>query len=135
MYGELESLAFQPELLSEAFKEHPYFLSKQAQKDLASGHFICGRGSMDMKAGLAIEMELLRDFSEGNSLFDVNLLFLAVPDEENTSAGMWGALHYLTELQDQEGLDLSQVSIQSPQAAAPKEAQEITFSLQEQSAK
>lgn len=105
MYGELESLAFQPELLSEAFKRHPHFLSKQAQKDLASGHFIFGRGSMDMKAGLAIEMELLRDFSEGNILFDVNLLFLAVPDEENTSAGMRGALRYLTELQDKEGLE------------------------------
>ena len=105
MYGELEPLAFQPDLLTKAFKESPHFLSKQAQSDLESGHFIFGRGAMDMKAGLAIEMELLRDFSEGAIAFDVNLLFLAVPDEENTSAGMRGALQYLTELQEQEGLE------------------------------
>ncbi|MBQ4132349.1 MAG: M20/M25/M40 family metallo-hydrolase, partial [Desulfovibrionaceae bacterium] len=105
MYGELRDLAFSPHKLHEALKHNADLLDHKARADLESGRFLFGRGSMDMKCGLALGMELLRDFSENRNLFDVNLLLVAVPDEENSSAGMRGAVKELVRLQEKEGLE------------------------------
>ena len=104
MYGELQPLACQPNKLADAFLKSPHLLPPQALEDLKSGHFIFGRGAMDMKAGVALELELLRDFAAGHLDLDANLLLLVVPDEENTSAGMRGAISALKTLQETEGL-------------------------------
>ncbi len=105
MYGELRDLAFSPHELREALKRNTELLSHKACADLESGRFLFGRGSMDMKCGLVLGMELLRDFCENRNLFDVNLLLVAVPDEENSSAGMRGAVKELARLRDEEGLE------------------------------
>ena len=61
-YGHLAELAFDPEALRERIIELP--LSDEARRDLESGAWIFGRGTADMKLGLALGLELLRHFSE-----------------------------------------------------------------------
>ncbi|MBQ8172642.1 MAG: M20/M25/M40 family metallo-hydrolase, partial [Mailhella sp.] len=64
----------------------------EAREDLESGNWLFGRGVMDMKSGLAMYMCFLAHMARHRSELGVNLLFLAVPDEEGNSAGMRGAL-------------------------------------------
>lgn len=94
-YGPLKDLAFSPEELTGRVGELD--IPDDAREDLASGHYLFGRGISDMKAGLAAEMGLLGDLSRSMDL-PVNVLFLAVPDEENDSAGMRSAVKWLLRL-------------------------------------
>lgn len=64
-YGHLAELAFDPEALRERIAELP--LSDEARRDLESGAWIFGRGTADMKLGLALGLELLHHFSEPRS--------------------------------------------------------------------
>jgi arginine utilization protein RocB len=72
---------------------------------VASGDYLSGRGVLDMKSGIAINLVLLRHFSERAGELNGNLMFLATCDEENDSRGMWSALEDLWEWKEQEGLD------------------------------
>lgn len=58
--------------------------------------WIYGRGSCDMKAGIAINLQKL--YESTNSPKGVNLLFVSVPDEETQSAGMRSATALLVSL-------------------------------------
>ena len=103
VYGDLRDFAFDADEL--AARLDPDEFGGQTASDIRSGGFIFGRGVMDMKCGLALEMELLRDYDHDRSLFDVNVIVLVVPDEENTGGGMRGAARYLAELKKNEGLE------------------------------
>ena len=93
-YGEMRQAAFDHDKLAEKF----------ANEFIDEGELIFGRGSMDMKCGVALEMELLRDYDANRGLFDVNVIALFVPDEENSGCGMRGAAEYLAELKAELGL-------------------------------
>jgi arginine deiminase len=67
--------------------------------------WLFGRGSVDMKSGLAINIALLRAFARAPELLAGNLLLLASPDEENESAGILSALPQLIALRDAERLE------------------------------
>ncbi|MDX2140063.1 MAG: arginine deiminase family protein [Chloroflexota bacterium] len=67
--------------------------------------WLFGRGSVDMKSGLAINIALLRTFARVPEALAGNLLLLASPDEENESAGILSALSRLIALRDEQGLD------------------------------
>lgn len=125
-FGELEKEAFNPETLASLL--HLEDLPPDASKDLTSGNFLFGRGSMDMKCGLAVEMEILRDFAENRDLFDANILFLAVPDEENASAGMRGAISWLAAMQQEKGFDfLAAINAEPTEAGRPNAANPTIF--------
>ncbi|HSQ33781.1 MAG TPA: M20/M25/M40 family metallo-hydrolase, partial [Peptostreptococcaceae bacterium] len=57
-----------------------------SRNDLLSGEWLFGRGIMDMKTGLAMQMSLLEYYSKKED-FKGNLMLLAVPDEETNSEG------------------------------------------------
>jgi len=76
-------------------------ISDEARADLESGRYLFGRGVADMKLGLATEMIILKQFSENTSLYDVNIMYLAVPDEEGDSFGMRAAVEPLCRMQEQ----------------------------------
>ena len=98
-----KDFAFRPgELEKELFKIKDE-LHKEAAEDLSSGEYLFGRGTADMKAGGAIQLALLARLSEGKEL-NGNVLLLAIPDEENLSAGMRGAILLLSELRQKFGL-------------------------------
>lgn len=103
-YGPLKHLAFSPEELTGRVGELD--IPPEARSDLARGEYLFGRGVSDMKSGLALEMGLLAEISRTGD-FPANLLFLAVPDEENTSAGMRGAVPWLVKLREEWGIEYS----------------------------
>jgi arginine utilization protein RocB len=103
-FGNLKDLAFKPDELEEELKKGKVKLSKEAKKDLDSGQYMFGRGATDMKGGGSIQLALLKQYSEMKN-FKGNVLLLAVPDEENLSAGMRSAAYLLKELKEKHNLN------------------------------
>jgi len=103
-YGKLSHLATDPQALMEHYKNSGVAMDDGSKKDLDSGDWIFGRGVCDMKGGAAIHMTLVEEYSQQQN-FKGNLLLIAVPDEENLSAGMRGAIPLLKKLQEKHGLN------------------------------
>lgn len=101
-YGDLEALAFEPEMLTKALHDRKDELPDDARLDLESGNYLFGRGTMDMKMGLVLHMSLIEKASQEQ--WPINLILLTVPDEEVNSSGMRAAVSKLNELRDQHGL-------------------------------
>lgn len=107
-YGDLAPLAGQPEELRTALltrlraAEDP--AGRRAREDLESGRFLPGRGLLDMKGGLAAGLAAMAAISA--KPFAGSLLFLAVPDEENASAGARAAAAALPALAAGRGLEV-----------------------------
>lgn len=101
--GVLSELAFDPEAYTAEIGHHP--ISKDARLDWESGNWLFGRGVMDMKAGLAIFIEAIKKLAQEPEL-DINLAFLAVPDEESNSAGMRGSMKAFMEMIEREELQM-----------------------------
>lgn len=101
-FGHLKDIAFNAVEVTKRINELPLY--DDALNDLESGDYIFGRGTADMKFGIALNMEILRVLSERDD-FKGNILFLAVPGEESNSEGMLGSVPHLVELQEKMGLD------------------------------
>lgn len=125
-YAEIKSYAFDPLRLKNKYsKKH---LSAEAYEDLKSGKYLFGRGSMDMKCGLAVEMSLLSDFSYDRTLFNSNILFLALADEEANASGMRGMIPFLNELKEKEKLKYCvAVNTEPSDAAMPGIDKQVIF--------
>jgi arginine utilization protein RocB len=102
-YGALEPLAFAveqllPEIVTRLRRtgENPLALA-----DFESGDFLPGRGLLDMKAGLAAGIAAMEAYAG-----DATLLFLAVSDEEDRSAGARAAAPLLPAIAAEHGLDI-----------------------------
>ena len=91
VYGEHADLAFDMAGLNEAYNN-------------SGDDVLYGRGVMDMKCSIAIEVDILEEFANDRSMFDVNIIASFVGDEENSSAGMRGVLPALAAMKA-EGLD------------------------------
>ncbi|WP_088006100.1 M20/M25/M40 family metallo-hydrolase [Indiicoccus explosivorum] len=101
-YGTLEEYACSPEELTRKLHEVKNDLPLEAQLDLDLGEYLFGRGTMDMKAGLAAHLSILEQAVDEQ--WPVNLLLLTVPDEEVNSAGMRAAVSALAAIREREGL-------------------------------
>ncbi len=99
----LKKYAFSPEELKAQLLRIKNTLSEDAKKDLEEDTFIFGRGVCDMKGGGSIQIALLKRYSKLEN-FNGNIVLIAVPDEENLSAGMRSAVRLLSELQDKYNL-------------------------------
>ena len=100
----LKSYAFMPDELGEELLKIKDSLPADAREDLEDGTFLFGRGTADMKGGGSIQLALLERYSRMSSIKG-NVIVLALPDEENLSAGMRAGVKLLAELQDKYGLD------------------------------
>jgi arginine utilization protein RocB len=105
-YKDLKPLAHDaekllPELISrlQDSGENPLALA-----DFTSGEFLPGRGLLDMKAGLAAGIAAAEAYTG-----DATLLFLAVADEEDRSAGARAATPRLKDLAFEHQLDIALV--------------------------
>ncbi len=79
--------------------EHPFALA-----DFESGEFVPGRGLLDMKAGLAAGLAAIESYGG-----EATLLFMAVADEENSSAGARAAVPTLQQAVAEYDLDIKLV--------------------------
>lgn len=100
-YGSLTKYAYNPTGLKKALKAYRW--PEHICNHLEDDRWIFGRGTADMKAGAAIQIELLRYYSE-QSDFNGNLLMLSVPDEETFSLGMRSAIPLLNDLKEKYAL-------------------------------
>lgn len=101
-YGDLEALAFEPEMLTKALLDIKDELPDDARIDLESGDYLFGRGTMDMKMGLVMHMGLIEKAAAEN--WPINLILLTVPDEEVNSSGMRAAVSKLIDLRNEHDL-------------------------------
>ncbi|MDO4671224.1 MAG: M20/M25/M40 family metallo-hydrolase [Aerococcus sp.] len=96
-YGRFKEAAYDPELLEDILKRGALALPRDAVLDLNSDEWLFGRGVSDMKSGGAMQCALFEEYAV-DPTFAGSVLIIGVPDEENMSAGMRGALPLLTEL-------------------------------------
>jgi arginine utilization protein RocB len=129
------NIAFQPEQLAEEMKK--YFQSKKsldiaetsAWTHLQTGDWLFGRGCVDMKSGVAINIALMRAFAKpdenGKRLIDEldgNILLLACPDEETESVGVLSAVPNLLKLREKENLEY--IGVINTDYTAPRDENE-----------
>ncbi|HHX28942.1 MAG TPA: M20/M25/M40 family metallo-hydrolase [Firmicutes bacterium] len=100
---ELAQLAFDPPAYARELSK--LTLPDEARKDLESGNYLFGRGVFDMKCGVAVELEYVRECAANPRDLDTNIALILVGDEENRSAGMLSSIKHLERLQEEEGLD------------------------------
>jgi arginine utilization protein RocB len=102
-YGALADLALDSETLTKSIVNRLRQSGDNtlALRDFESGDFLAGRGLLDMKAGLAAGLAAMEAYSG-----DASILFLAVCDEEETSAGARAAAPALKNLEKEFDLQI-----------------------------
>lgn len=104
-FGALEKYALQPKELIKQFKKITDQLPENARADVNSNDYLFGRGTMDMKMGLALHMHIMEIASTEN--WPINLLLVTVPDEEVASDGMRAVVKNLVKLREKHQLKYS----------------------------
>ncbi len=108
-YGVFEPYALAPYALRSALSAAPPE-DEELRRDLADENWMFGRGCADMKAGLALNLNALYEYEPG----EVNVLFTAVSDEENLSAGARQAVGLYHLLRERFGLDYAVAVVSEP---------------------
>ncbi len=103
-YGSLKDIACRPIKLMEKLKERD--LKESVRMDLRSGEWLFGRGSADMKSGVAVEIQLLKEFIDKIDKFSGNILLVITVNEEADSQGMLSVAQPIRELAEKYNLDL-----------------------------
>jgi arginine utilization protein RocB len=104
-YGNLKEYAFDPIGLERKLKDMDF--SEEVKKDLESGDWMFGRGTNDMKSGLASHLVVLKEMSKKVKQSRGNVLLMANPVEENQHTGVIEALPFLKTLKKKERLEYS----------------------------
>lgn len=101
VYGALENVATDVDAL--VAKLQGVDLPEEASCDLASGEWMWGRGTCDMKGGTAAQLAVLESYAQAPDAGSI--LFISVPDEEAFSVGMRSCLPLLKDLRERYGLE------------------------------
>jgi len=102
-YQKNSEYAFKSDELPELLKTMN--VSDEVLKDIESNEYLFGRGSLDMKSGVAGHMFLITYFSAHPEELDGNLIAIAECDEEDSSYGIISALYELEELKLRENFE------------------------------
>lgn len=102
-FGENKVYAFNPDILPEIFNE--LNISDEVLRDIDSGQYMFGRGALDMKAGLAGHIYIIKYFSQHPEELDGNLIAIAEADEEDNSHGIISALKILSDWKEKYNLE------------------------------
>jgi arginine utilization protein RocB len=121
-YGPLEPWALDPPGLAARLN---------ALTDIDSGEdmsdWMFGRGVVDMKSGIAINIALMRRMAR-EERFPLSVVLLATPDEENESAGVLQGIQLLLRLREQYGLHyIGAINTDYTTAAYPGDQQRYIY--------
>ena len=124
-YGTLKEFATKPDELREQMKAMDLSgkVREEIITDLNNEDWMFGRGCADMKGGLAVAMEILLSAKD----LDASILFVAVHDEENISAGMRRAMPLVKRLQEQYQMDFKFCLIGEPQINDPEKSKQVAM--------
>ena len=107
-YGPLEPYALDPDALV-AHLDTLIELTPELREDVNvhSGDWMFGRGTADMKSGVAVNIAVMRYLARQASQGELalSIVMLATRDEENESAGVLQAVRFLLRLREQYGLN------------------------------
>ncbi|MFA1822780.1 M20/M25/M40 family metallo-hydrolase [Virgibacillus oceani] len=98
-FGALEEGAYNPSKLMKSLDQLD--LPDEVKEDLHSGDWLFGRGSVDMKSGIAAHFWVLKYLSERVEEFAGNVLFMINPIEETTHGGVIEAVPELERIQEE----------------------------------
>lgn len=102
-FGHLKSEALNPDHLKKFFSS--YEMDKDVKEDAQSEQWLFGRGSVDMKSGIAVHLANVLYFSEHFEELSGNILLMFNPDEENQHKGVISAISELGRLKEEFGLE------------------------------
>lgn len=102
-YREIRDYATEPDILIEKLKD--LNISQKVREDIESGEYMFGRGALDMKAGVAGHMAIMKYFASHPEELDGNLVHLSECDEEDGSRGVISALKIFNQWKDEYDLD------------------------------
>lgn len=105
-YGQDKPLATQPDQLKERLLENPY-IPDDIKRHLLDEDWMFGRGTVDMKAGVAANLAIVRHYSEHPWEMRGNILLVAECDEEDSSNGVLAAVPFINQLAKEHELDIS----------------------------
>ncbi len=103
-YGPLEQYATRPDELQKALAE--VCADGEVLEDLRSGKYMFGRGTLDMKAGVACYLKMLNFFAQDRTRLRGALIALFECDEEGDSHGMITSVSFIRELAAARGLNI-----------------------------
>lgn len=101
--GNFKDFILKPYEYTKILKENINLLDEESKEDLLSGKYLFGRGIMDMKMGVAMEIATLEHYSKDEN-FEGNILMVTVPDEESNSKGLISALPFVNNIIEKESL-------------------------------
>ncbi len=113
---------FDPQALQDAlleqYEKNPN-TEDECLLDAGSGQWMFGRGSFDMKSGVAAQIAVMGALAESRDTLPGNVIMVATPDEEVESAGTMAAVERLVELGATHHLDY--VGVINSDYTAPRE--------------
>lgn len=101
-YGVLEPYAFDPDELEK--KLYDIELPKKIKEDLLSGDYMFGRGTCDMKDGVAVFLGIIKDACMHPEELSGNIVVSFNPVEENLHTGIIEATDILIDLKEKYNL-------------------------------
>ncbi|MDO5010727.1 MAG: M20/M25/M40 family metallo-hydrolase, partial [Intestinibacter bartlettii] len=95
--GNFKDYILKPYEYTKVLGDNIELLDEESKQDLLSQKYLFGRGIMDMKMGVAMEIATLEHYSNDNN-FEGNILMVTVPDEESNSKGLLASLKTINEI-------------------------------------
>lgn len=105
-YGQLKDVATDPVSLKERMQKLSY-LPAAVKQHLHDEDWMFGRGSCDMKSGVAANLAILRHFSDNPESMQGNILLVAECDEEDSSNGVLAAVPFINEIAEERNLSIT----------------------------
>lgn len=102
--GAFKNYILKPYEYTKILEDNIELLDEECKDDLLSGKYLFGRGIMDMKMGVAMEIATLEHYSKDEN-FEGNLLMVTVPDEESNSKGLLSGLKTINKIIEKEDLE------------------------------
>ncbi len=107
-YGALQQYALEPDVLRERMRAIAPQFSPLTQAHLESDEWLFGRGTADMKSGIAahlVVLERLVQHVRNGGPLPGNVMFLCTPDEECESAGILASVELLATMERERDIE------------------------------